>query len=83
MITKLSSGDYFGFPSLLTGEAIQNSISVQKEGIVYMLNQAAFDYLRREYKVFEQYFVRAHKTDYCRLIIKVKTTVGQRRKFAN
>mgnify|MGYP000017611830 CR=1 FL=1 len=61
VITKLSSGDYFGFPSLLTGEAIQNSISVQKEGIVYMLNQAAFDYLRREYKVFEQYFVRAHK----------------------
>ena len=37
VITKLSSGDYFGFPSLLTGEAIQNSISVQKEGIVHML----------------------------------------------
>ena len=25
-----------------------------------MLNQDAFDYLRREYKTFEQYFVRAH-----------------------
>lgn len=41
VITKLSAGDYFGFPSLLTGEAIQNSLSVQKEGIVYMLDQAS------------------------------------------
>ncbi|WP_404342827.1 DUF294 nucleotidyltransferase-like domain-containing protein [Pseudoalteromonas mariniglutinosa] len=61
VITKLTQGDYFGFPSLLTGEAIQNALAVQKEGIVYMLDQQAFDYLRREYKTFEQYFVRAHK----------------------
>ena len=60
VITRLAQGDYFGFPSLLTGEAIQNRLEVQKEGIVYMLNQDAFDYLRREYKPFEQYFVRAH-----------------------
>ena len=60
VVTRLAQGDYFGFPSLLTGEAIQNRLEVQKEGIVYMLSQTHFDYLRREYKSFEQYFVRAH-----------------------
>ncbi|MDN3378907.1 MULTISPECIES: DUF294 nucleotidyltransferase-like domain-containing protein [unclassified Pseudoalteromonas] len=60
VITRLTQGDYFGFPSLLTGEAIQNRLETQKEGIVYMLNQESFDFLRREYKSFEQYFVRAH-----------------------
>jgi len=61
VITELSQGDYFGYPSLLTGEVIQNRLQVQKEGIVYLLEQTSFDYLRREYKTFEQYFVRAHK----------------------
>ena len=60
VVTRLAQGDYFGFPSLLTGEAIQNRLEVQKEGIVYMLSQTHFDFLRREYKSFEQYFVRAH-----------------------
>jgi len=59
-VTRLTQGDYFGYPSLLTGDLIQNSLEVQKEGIVYMLDQTDFDYLRREYKAFEQYFVRAH-----------------------
>lgn len=61
VVTRLAEGDYFGYPSLLTGEAIQNRLQVQKEGIVYLLDQSSFDYLRREYKTFEQYFVRAHK----------------------
>ncbi|CCQ09542.1 Predicted signal-transduction protein containing cAMP-binding and CBS domains [Pseudoalteromonas luteoviolacea B = ATCC 29581] len=60
LITRLASGDYFGYPSLLTGDAIQNRLSVQSAGIVYVLSQVDFDYLRREYKAFEQYFVRAH-----------------------
>ncbi len=60
IVTRLAQGDYFGFPSLLTGEAKQHSLEVLKEGIVYMLAQADFDFLRREYKPFEQYFVRAH-----------------------
>ncbi|MEJ2912294.1 DUF294 nucleotidyltransferase-like domain-containing protein [Pseudoalteromonas sp. C12FD-1] len=60
VVKRLAQGDYFGYPSLLTGEAIQNRLQVQKEGIVYMLSQEHFDFLRREYKPFEQYFVRAH-----------------------
>ncbi len=60
VIGRMSEGDYFGYPSLLTGDAIQNRIEVQKDGLVYILNEQNFDFLRREYKPFEQYFVRAH-----------------------
>jgi len=60
VIARLSEGDYFGYPSLLTGEAIKNSLQVQNEGIVYVLEQDDFDFLRREYWAFAQYFVRAH-----------------------
>ncbi|WP_105254858.1 DUF294 nucleotidyltransferase-like domain-containing protein [Pseudoalteromonas sp. T1lg75] len=59
-IARLTSGDYFGYPSLLSGETIKNRIEVKREALVYMLSQADFDYLRHEYKAFEQYFVRAH-----------------------
>ncbi|WP_440054013.1 DUF294 nucleotidyltransferase-like domain-containing protein [Pseudoalteromonas sp. T1lg65] len=60
LIGRMSQGDYFGYPSLLTGDAIQNRIEVQQEGLLYVLAQPEFDFLRREYKAFEQYFVRAH-----------------------
>ncbi|MEI5640604.1 MULTISPECIES: DUF294 nucleotidyltransferase-like domain-containing protein [unclassified Pseudoalteromonas] len=60
VIGRMSEGDYFGYPSLLTGDSIQNRIEVQKDSLVYVLPESGFDYLRREYKMFEQYFVRAH-----------------------
>ncbi|WP_241566348.1 cyclic nucleotide-binding domain-containing protein [Pseudoalteromonas sp. R3] len=60
LITRLAEGDYFGYPSLLTGEPISNQLEVVQAGLVYVLPQMAFDFLRREYKPFEQYFVRAH-----------------------
>ncbi|MCK8117755.1 DUF294 nucleotidyltransferase-like domain-containing protein [Pseudoalteromonas sp. 2CM37A] len=60
VVKRLAQGDYFGYPSLLTGEEIQNRLQVQKEGIVYLLAQTHFDFLRHQYKPFEQYFVRAH-----------------------
>ena len=60
VFTQIAEGDYFGFPSLLTGDAIQNRIEVSTPGLIYTLNQSSFDYLRREYKAFEQHFVRAH-----------------------
>ncbi|TQF66930.1 DUF294 nucleotidyltransferase-like domain-containing protein [Pseudoalteromonas luteoviolacea] len=61
VVTRLSAGDYFGYPSLLTGEEIKNRLEVQSPGLILLLPQAGFDFLRHEYKVFEQHFVRAHK----------------------
>lgn len=60
LVARLSEGEYFGFPSLLTGDEIKNRLQVQTDGIVYLLNQESFDFLRHQYKGFEQYFVRAH-----------------------
>ncbi|KAF7788196.1 CBS domain-containing protein [Pseudoalteromonas rubra] len=60
LVTRLAEGDYFGYPSLLTGEPISNQLEVVQPGLVYVLPQSAFDFLRREYKPFEQHFVRAH-----------------------
>jgi CBS domain-containing protein len=60
VVAQLAEGDYFGFPSLLTGDAIQNRIEVSTPGLIYILSQTGFDFLRREYKAFEQHFVRAH-----------------------
>ncbi|WP_125717142.1 DUF294 nucleotidyltransferase-like domain-containing protein [Pseudoalteromonas rubra] len=60
LVARLAESDYFGYPSLLTGEPISNQLEVVQAGLVYVLPQDAFDYLRREYKPFEQYFVRAH-----------------------
>ncbi|KAF7772070.1 CBS domain-containing protein [Pseudoalteromonas citrea] len=60
VVTRLAEGDYFGFPSLLTGDKISNRLRVVTAGLVYILGQHSFDYLRREYKEFEQHFVRAH-----------------------
>lgn len=59
-VARLNAGDYFGYPSLLSGEAIKNRIEIKQEALVYILSQSSFDYLRHEYKPFEQYFVRAH-----------------------
>ncbi|BBN82745.1 cyclic nucleotide-binding protein [Pseudoalteromonas sp. A25] len=60
VITRLGEGDYFGYPSLLTGEAIKNQLSVTSAGLVYALKQTDFDFLRHEYPLLEQYFVKAH-----------------------
>ena len=60
VVARLSEGDYFGYPSLLTGEPISNRLEVQNEGIVYLLSQTHWDYLREHYKAFAQHFVRAH-----------------------
>ncbi|TMP43550.1 inosine-5-monophosphate dehydrogenase [Pseudoalteromonas citrea] len=60
VVARLAEGDYFGFPSLLSGDKISNRLRVVTPGLVYVLGQHDFDYLRREYKEFEQHFVRAH-----------------------
>lgn len=60
IVARLNVGDYFGYPSLLTGEVITNQLEAKQDGLVYVLEQDAFDYLRQQYKVFEQHFVRAH-----------------------
>jgi CBS domain-containing protein len=59
-IIRLIEGDFFGFSTLLSGDKLNERLQVVNPGLVYFLCQQDFDYLRREYIEFEQYFVRAH-----------------------
>ncbi|MCK7460546.1 DUF294 nucleotidyltransferase-like domain-containing protein [Idiomarina aminovorans] len=60
LIDRLESGDLFGYPSLLSGRKVVNTLKTIEDGIVYVLHQSAFDRLRNASKPFEQYFIRAH-----------------------
>ncbi len=60
VITDLNSGDYFGYTALLTKEASLTHVHVKEEGLVYVISESSFEFLRNKYQAFEQYFLRAH-----------------------
>lgn len=61
LIERLESHDLFGFPSLLTGREVVNSLEVVEDGIIYIVAHGDFDTLRQQSRAFEQYFIRAHE----------------------
>ena len=60
LVERLEQGDLFGYPSLLSGRAIVNTLQCIEDGIVYVLPQVAFDKLRNQSRAFERYFINAH-----------------------
>lgn len=60
LLDRLGEGDFFGFPSLLTGENVHNKVSVLEDGLVYLLDLELFKYLRDSSREFERFFNRAH-----------------------
>lgn len=75
LIERLESHDLFGFPSLLTGRAVVNTLEVIEDGIVYILSADTFDQLRQHSRAFEHYFIRAHEQ---RLLSQQGSQQGQR-----
>ncbi|MBY6063616.1 hypothetical protein CWI80_03610 [Pseudidiomarina sediminum] len=61
LIERLESHDLFGFPSLLTGRAVVNTLEVVEDGIVFLISDDDFAALRQQHRGFEQYFIRAHE----------------------
>ncbi|MCE9679630.1 DUF294 nucleotidyltransferase-like domain-containing protein [Shewanella sp. AS1] len=59
LIDRLSDGDFFGFPSLLSGEKISNRILILEDGLVYHLDPDTFNALRSESREFDRFFNRA------------------------
>ncbi|MGS0729317.1 CBS domain-containing protein, partial [Shewanella sp. 0m-11] len=59
MLDRLAEGDYFGFPSLLSGEEASNRVAILEDGLVYHLPPQMFDYLRKESREFDRFFNRA------------------------
>jgi len=60
LLDRLGEGDYFGYPSLLTGENINNQVKILEDGLVYLLDLELFRQLRDDSTVFDRFFNRAH-----------------------
>ncbi|MBY5993956.1 DUF294 nucleotidyltransferase-like domain-containing protein [Ferrimonas balearica] len=60
LLDRLGEGDYFGFPSLLTGEQVSNRIQVLEDGLVYILSESCFRALRALSRDFDRFFNRKH-----------------------
>ncbi|GAA4882537.1 DUF294 nucleotidyltransferase-like domain-containing protein [Ferrimonas pelagia] len=60
LLDRLGEGDYFGYPSLLTGEKISNRIRVLEDGLVYILSDTVFRQLRSDCREFDRFFNRKH-----------------------
>ncbi|WP_394204129.1 DUF294 nucleotidyltransferase-like domain-containing protein [Shewanella waksmanii] len=59
LLDRLGDGDYFGFPSLLSGEKISNRIQILEDGLVYHLDPETFNFLRNDSREFDRFFNRA------------------------
>lgn len=59
LLDRLGEGDYFGFPSLLSGEKVSNRVQILEDGLVYHLDPDMFDHLRVESREFDRFFNRA------------------------
>lgn len=60
MLDRLGEGECFGYPSLLTGENVNNKVTVLEDGLVYLLDLELFKYLRDDSPEFDRFFNRAH-----------------------
>lgn len=59
LIDRLGEGDYFGFPSLLSGEDVSTRVHILEDALVYHLDLDTFDTLRKESRKFDRFFNRA------------------------
>ncbi|WP_435234352.1 DUF294 nucleotidyltransferase-like domain-containing protein [Psychromonas sp. PT13] len=59
LIDRMSDGQYFGFSGMLSGEKVVNKIRILEDGLVYQLPLAAFNHLRANNQLFDQFFNKA------------------------
>ncbi len=60
LVDRVDEGGYFGYPSLLTGDAISNQVAVLEDGLLYQIDEETFSYLRSQSRPFERFFNQAH-----------------------
>jgi len=60
LLDRLGEGDFFGYPSLLTGENVNNRVKILEDGLVYLLDFELFKQLRDGSSIFDRFFNRAH-----------------------
>ena len=60
LLDRLAEGECFGYPSLLTGQNVNNKVTVLEDGLVYLLDLELFKNLRDDSAEFDRFFNRAH-----------------------
>ncbi|MGI2260385.1 DUF294 nucleotidyltransferase-like domain-containing protein [Shewanella sp. GXUN23E] len=60
LVDRLGAGDFFGYPSLLSGEQISNSVRVLEDGLVYQLPEGCFNEFCSHNREFSRFFNRAY-----------------------
>lgn len=60
LLDRVEPGGYFGYPSLLTGDAITNRLVVIEDGLLYQLDEETFQQLRASSRPFDRFFNQAH-----------------------
>lgn len=59
LLDRVIEGGFFGFVSLLTGDAKGHTLHVYEDGLLLRLNQSTFVELRNQSEDFDKYFVKA------------------------
>ncbi|WP_298443498.1 DUF294 nucleotidyltransferase-like domain-containing protein [uncultured Ferrimonas sp.] len=60
LVDRLGEGQFFGYPSLLTGEKVSNQVQILEDGLVYILTEAGFAKLCSASRDFRRFFNRQH-----------------------
>ena len=60
LVDRIDVGGYFGYPSLLTGDAITNRALVIEDGLLYQINEDTFQQLRSQDRHFDRFFNQVH-----------------------
>ncbi|TNF04003.1 MAG: cyclic nucleotide-binding/CBS domain-containing protein [Gammaproteobacteria bacterium] len=60
LLDRVEPGGYFGYPSLLTGDAITNQAVVIEDGLLYQIDADTFQLLRSVNRSFDRFFNQAH-----------------------
>ncbi|MBV7315525.1 DUF294 nucleotidyltransferase-like domain-containing protein [Shewanella sp. NIFS-20-20] len=60
LLDRLGEGDYFGYPSLLSGEVSHNQVNILEDGLVYELDAYTFNELRSLNREFDRFFNKAY-----------------------
>lgn len=60
LLDRIDVGGYFGYPSLLTGDAITNRALVIEDGLLYQIDEETFQRLRSQDRHFDRFFNQVH-----------------------
>ncbi len=60
LVARLGEGEFFAYPSLLTGDPVQRRVTTIEDCLFYLIPEADFDAVRATSDAVDRFFARAH-----------------------